>query len=111
MDSDAITSFEKEAAEKSVAALSAPVHDEDGNFEHTGMTILLSLTPRPATFAEGQELQTLGGVTTAAGFKTVVEGAATEPDASQYGMYAPGIPDLARGALASAGASLIWPCS
>lgn len=103
-DSDAITSFEKEAAEKSVVALSAPVHDEDGNFVDTdGNPLKLDANGNPI-LAEGQELQTLGGVT-AAGFKTAVEGAATEPEASEYGMYVPGIPDLVRGALESAGAS------
>ena len=103
-DSDAITSFEAETAKKNVVALSAPVHDEDGNFVDTDDNPLKLDADGKPILAEGQELQTLGGVT-AAGFKTAVEGAATEPDASQYGMYVPGIPDLARGALASAGAS------
>ena len=103
-DSDAITSFEAETAKKNVVALSAPVHDEDGNFVDTDDNPLKLDANGQPILAEGQELQTLGGVT-AAGFKTAVEGAATEPDASQYGMYVPGIPDLARGALASAGAS------
>ena len=103
-DSDAITSFEAETAKKNVVALSAPVHDEDGNFIDTdGNPLKLDANGNPI-LAEGQELQTLGGVT-AAGFKTAVEGAATEPDASQYGMYVPGIPNLARGALEGAGAS------
>ena len=103
-DSDAITSFEAETAKKNVVALSAPVHDEDGNFVDTDDNPLKLDADGKPILAEGQELQTLGGVT-AAGFKTAVEGAATEPDASQYGMYVPGIPDLARGALAGAGAS------
>ena len=103
-DSDAITSFEAETAKKNVVALSAPVHDEDGNFVDTDDNPLKLDADGKPILAEGQELQTLGGVT-AAGFKTAVEGAATEPDASQYGMYVPGIPDLARGALEGAGAS------
>ena len=103
-DSDAITSFEAETAKKNVVALSAPVHDENGNFIDTdGNPLKLDADGNPI-LAEGQELQTLGGVT-AAGFKTAVEGAATEPEASAYGMYVPGIPDLARGALEGAGAS------
>ncbi len=103
-DSDAITSFEAETAKKNVVALSAPVHDEDGNFVDTDDNPLKLDADGNPILAEGQELQTLGGVT-AAGFKTAVEGAATEPEASAYGMYVPGIPDLARGALEGAGAS------
>ena len=103
-DSEAITNFEEEAAKKSVVALSAPVHDEDGNFVDTDDNPLQLDADGNPILAEGQELQTLGGVTIA-GFKTAVEGAATEPEASEYGMYVPGIPDLARGALAGAGAS------
>ena len=103
-DSEAITNFEEEAAKKSTVALSAPVHDENGNFVDTDDNPLQVDADGNPILAEGQELQTLGGVTIA-GFKTAVEGAATEPEASEYGMFVPGIPDLVRGALESAGAS------
>lgn len=103
-DSEAITNFEEEAAKKSTVALSAPVHDENGNFVDTDDNPLQVDADGNPILAEGQELQTLGGVTIA-GFKTAVEGAATEPEASAYGMFVPGIPDLVRGALEGAGAS------
>lgn len=103
-DSEAIANFEQEATDKNIVALSVPVHDDNGNFVDTDDNPLKLDADGKPILADGQELQTLGGVT-AAGFKSAVEGAATEPDASEYGMFVPGIPTLVRGALENAGAS------
>ncbi len=109
-DPDAIASFEKERGcrEKSVAALSAPVHD-DGDLADTDQSSKADATTA-SNSVEGQSFRP-GGVTVA-GFKTAVEGA-TEPEASRMVCTSQVFLDLVRGTfrVLARQPCCHWPCS
>ncbi len=103
-DSEDLANFIEEASKQNVIATTTPLHDEDGNLIDTDDNpVRLDADGQPI-LAEGQVLKTAGGVT-ADGFKTAIEGAATEPEASDYGVWSPSIPDVVKDALEGAGAS------